>query len=128
MDVAAALDIPKSQLGAVMDSGASRHFCPDKSRFNNYREITSCPVKTADGHTFEVTGMSNVTIELLNGPGHSKVILKDAVYSPNLAFTLISVNCLDKAKCSTLFGNGMCKIINPLGTVMGTIPATNGLY
>ena len=35
-DVPKALQIPKSRLGACMDSGASRHYCPDHDKFENY--------------------------------------------------------------------------------------------
>ena len=34
--IAEALKVPKSRLGACIDSGASRHYCPDRSKFENY--------------------------------------------------------------------------------------------
>ena len=45
----------------------------------------------ADGQTFEAIGMGNVKIDLPNGSKCNTVILKDVVYTPKLAFTLISV-------------------------------------
>ena len=38
-DMANNLDIPKSRLGTCMDSGASRDYCPDWSKFTNYKEV-----------------------------------------------------------------------------------------
>jgi hypothetical protein len=38
-DVANGLDIPKSRLGTCMDSGASQDYCPDHSKFTNYKEV-----------------------------------------------------------------------------------------
>ena len=127
--VAEALQIPKSKCGAIIDSGASRHFCPDRSKFMNYKPIdNSHPINTADGRTFEAIGMGDVKIDLPNGSKRNTVILKDVVYTPELAFTLISVTRLDVAKCGVLFKNNMCTISYPDGKTMGTLPLSNGLY
>src|SRR5882762_8851417 len=45
-----------------------------------------------------------------------------------MAFTLISVGCLDEGNCSVTFQKGMCMIWNPDGRTMGTILRENGLY
>ena len=37
--VAEKLQVPKSKLGTCIDSGASRDYCPDHSKFSNYRPI-----------------------------------------------------------------------------------------
>ena len=56
--VAEALQIPKLKRGAIIDSGASQHFCPDWSKFTNYKPIeNSHPINTVDGRTFEAIGM-----------------------------------------------------------------------
>jgi hypothetical protein len=75
----------------ILDSGASRHFCPDKTKFENYRSITN-DIRTADGRTFKAIGMGNVRVELPNGNSSVPVMLKDCVYSPELAFTLLSIS------------------------------------
>jgi hypothetical protein len=49
VDVAVALQVPKSRLGAIMDSGATQHFCPDWSKFINYCPLENQTVNTADG-------------------------------------------------------------------------------
>jgi hypothetical protein len=38
-DVVNGLDILKSRLGTCIDSGASRDYCPDHSKFTNYKEV-----------------------------------------------------------------------------------------
>jgi GAG-pre-integrase domain len=57
-----------------------------------------------------------------------KAILKKAIYLPGLAFTLISINSLDEAKCEALFSGGMCTIRNRNGQTMAKIQKLNGLY
>jgi hypothetical protein len=37
--VADELDIPKSKLGTCIDSGTTCNYCPDCSKFSNYRSI-----------------------------------------------------------------------------------------
>jgi hypothetical protein len=37
--VAEDLDLPKSKLGTCIDSGASRDYCPDRSKFTNYKTV-----------------------------------------------------------------------------------------
>ena len=46
--IAAKLGIPLEPRNAIVDSGASQHYCPDKSKFKNFSPITD-NVKLADG-------------------------------------------------------------------------------
>ena len=114
-DVPKALQIPKSRLGACMDSGASRHYCPDRDKFENYRPISGRNITTADGHTLNALGVGDVHIELPNGAKRTKAILKEAVYAPDMALTLISISWLDDAGSSVIFRKGMCIMKNPQG-------------
>jgi hypothetical protein len=127
-DVAQSLQIPKSKRGAVVDSGASSHFCPDRAKFATFRAIEERPIKTADGRTLKAIGMGDVHIDLPNGSRRTKAVLKDAVYAPDMAFTLVSVGRLDDADCAILFKNRMCTIKDPSGRTMATLPRSEGLY
>ena len=82
----------------IVDSGASSHFSPDKNKFINYRKIMTEPVKATDGGFFSATGKGDLKIKLPNCPGHKPVtiMLQGVYYSPTIAFTLISVSCLDR--------------------------------
>ena len=72
--------------------------------------------------------MGNVLIELPNGVKHTKILLKDAIYAPDMAFTLISVSRLDEANGSAIFSGGMCTIKSVAGHIVTTIPHADGLY
>ena len=108
--IADSLKIPPSKCGVIVDSGASSHFCPDKSKFVNLRPLEGQNIHTANDRVIPGWGIGNVSIELSNGSGKTKCILKDTIYAPEMAFTLISVSHLDLANCSTTFTGGQCII------------------
>ena len=128
VEVANTLNVPKSQLGACIDSCTSRHYSPDHDVFINYCPINSTTITTADGCKLKALRKGNVQIELPNGAKHTKTILKEAIHAPDMAFTLILVGWLDNVKCSATFSGGMCTICNPSGCTMTTIPCANSLY
>ena len=59
--VADMLDIPKSRLGTCMSSGASQHYCPDHSKFTDYKPIEQ-KITTADGSTLMTASMGDLHI------------------------------------------------------------------
>ena len=50
VEVANTLNIPKSQLGACIDSGTSQHYSPDHDMFINYCPISNTTITAADSH------------------------------------------------------------------------------
>jgi hypothetical protein len=95
--------IPETCWGAIIDSGASRHFCSDQKRFTNLESINKS-VTTADGHTFQALGVGDIHIDLPNGQTKTTVTLKNTLYAPNIHFTLISLSCIVKGP--TLMDHG----------------------
>ena len=64
-NVTKALQVPKSQLGTCIDSGASRVYSPDSSKFANYKSINRS-ITTADGRQLKAVGMGDHEIDRLN--------------------------------------------------------------
>ena len=126
-NVAKSMQVPKSKLGTCVDSGASRDYCPDHSKFSNYKSIDR-DITTADGRTIKAIGMGDMHIKLPNGSKKTKTVFKDAIHAPNMAFTLISISRLDKAGYSITFKKEMCTINNKNNHTIATIPHTDGLY
>ena len=60
--VAESLDVPKSKLGTCINSRASQHYC-------------------------KAIGMGDLHLELPNGSGKTKVVFKDTIHAPAMAFT-----------------------------------------
>jgi len=116
----------------IVNCGASSHFLPDRFKFVNFEAISPEPIRAADGHTFSAIGRGDlvVTLSVKNGENGPPITLKRIYYAPKMAFTLISVACLDKAGCSLTIEDGECKIHSPqpYHTVLGSVPSVNNLY
>ena len=58
----------------------------------------------------------------------TKIIFRNAIHTPDMAFTLISISRLDKAGFAVTFNKGICSINSPTGKTIATIPHSDGLY
>ena len=86
-------------------------------------------IRAADRRTFRALGKGDIKITLPNGWQNSITItFKEVYYSPIMAFTLISVSCIDRAGFSLIFGGGICKIKTSSGKTISCIPQVRGLY
>ena len=72
--------------------------------------------------------MGDLHIELPNGLGRTKMVFKNTIHTPNMAFTLISISQLNKAGFSVTFNKAMCTIKTIKGQTITTIPCSDGLY
>ncbi|KAJ7446667.1 hypothetical protein FB451DRAFT_940928, partial [Mycena latifolia] len=46
---------PSAEYDMIVDSGATRHFSPNRANFTNFREISPVPIRAADGRSFNAT-------------------------------------------------------------------------
>jgi hypothetical protein len=115
---------------AIIDSGATSHFCPDRTKFITFSEITPQDVRTADRSSVSAIGQGDIKIDLLLGKFHTMVTLKNALYTPKMVFTLISTTRMAVAGYAIHFESRMCKIMSPLPArkVIATITQIDGLY
>ena len=86
-----------TRIKGIMDSGTDVHFCTTCENFVNFVTTPPWLIKAADGHTFYATGKGDVWINITNEDKTTWILLKDAHYSPDLGFMLISVPKLDCA-------------------------------
>ena len=126
-DVAVTTPIAKSTFGTCIDSGASNNYSPDRTKFSNYQEIDR-DITTADGRIIKAIGMGDLHLELPNGSKTSKVTFKNAVHSPSMAFTLLSISKLDMSGHKVTFQKQMCTIQDSKGITIAKIPHSQGLY
>ena len=129
-NIAKDLDLPVEYRGAIIDSGATSHFCPDRSKFTSYTSIEPQSIHTADSSSVSAIGRGNVSIDLPLGKTHTTVTLKDALYAPKMAFTLIATNQIAAAGLAVHFEDKICKILSPgpKRSVIAEIPQVDGLY
>ena len=125
--VAAKLGIPLEQLSAIVDSGASRHYCPDKSKFKNFTVITD-NVKLTDGRKVPALGVGDVEVTLPNGNKKNTVLLQNSIYTPEMVFTIISIVCITSAGALVTFEGNLCTITHSDGTAVVKIAHSDGLY
>src|SRR6202522_300616 len=118
------------QSGIIIDNGASRHFSPDRSKFLNYEEfVNQEPIRAPDRRPFHALVKGDIQIHLPNGKqGQTLITLKEAYYSPIMAFTLISVSSVDRAGLLLVIGGGICEIKTSKSRVIGRIPQICGRY
>ena len=121
------LEVLKSRLGTCIDSGASRDYCPDRSKFSNYKAIQR-RITTADGRTLKAIGSGDLHLELPNGSGKTKIVFKNAIHAPDIASTLISISRLDEAGYAITFNKRVCTIKSPSGKTIAIIPHVDGMY
>jgi len=99
----------------IVNCSASSHFSPDKSKFINFEAILPEPIHAADRHTFSAIGCGDliVTLPTRDGETGPPITLKQVYYALQMAFTLVSAACLDKAGCSLTIEDGECVICSP---------------
>lgn len=117
--------------GIIIDCGASTHFTPDRESLINYKNTSDpIPIRAADGRIFQATGKGDLRIEIPNGPGNkpTRVTLTDVYYSPNMAFTLVSVSRMTRAGYKLLFIKELAVIKSPKSKIIGRVPELRGLY
>ena len=127
---AEALTTGVAKCGTIIDCGASNHFSPEREKFLNYRELSPIPIKAADGRIFHALGKGDMKVSLPMGENNkpTTVTLKDTFYSPQMAFTLISVTRMTKAGLSCTMKGKTCTITSPSNKVIGRVPKIRGLY
>src|SRR5260221_13075963 len=72
--------------------------------------------------------MGDMQIIFPNNSKPTKVMLKDVYYSPHLAFTLVSVTRMTRARFKVLMEDTTCTIYNPSYQPIVQIPEVRGLY
>jgi hypothetical protein len=112
----------------VYDSGASTHMSPNRHRFTSFKEIPPRRITAAERTVFTATGIGNMRIAIPNGKTTNHITLKDVLYCPDLAFTLISLVRCDKAGFAVLLRDQHCTIRDAKGTTVGKIPLKEELY
>jgi hypothetical protein len=89
---ATAASIQTGRGGTIIDSGATSHFCPDRAKFITFEAIKAQDVRTADGSTISALGWGDIKVDLPLGNKYTTITLKNTLYTPKMALTLISAH------------------------------------
>ena len=128
--VTSALAAAPGQYVDVFDSGASVHISPYRERFTRFRELNPArAITAANGEQFLATGEGDVEIRVPNGGTTQLLTLRDVLYSPAVAFALVSIKRADEGGFTTIFEHGECRIVERASDLdVARVPLTNGLY
>jgi hypothetical protein len=91
----------------ILDSGASRHFCNDITKFKSLRTYgTARFVKVANGKHIRIRGFGECVVHMRDTMGRDcEIVLKDVAFVPEFSDNLISVKRLWKDnRIKTKFG------------------------
>jgi hypothetical protein len=97
------------------------------------KETDGCPltdVRTADGKTISALGQGDIKVDLPLGKKHTTVTLKNTLYTPKMALTLISAHQITTVGFTVQFENDACNILSPTPKrkLIASIAQVNGLY
>ena len=121
----------KDRTGAtvIIDMGVSSHMTPHQSLLKNYQSFPRRrTIRGANKGTFDALGISNLKIITQVGGKTIDIHLKDTLYAPKIAFTLISIGRCDDAGYHTEFTHQKCVIKSATGKVLLQAPKLYGLY
>jgi len=112
----------------LYDSGVSRHISPFQEQFLTYCNIPNHPITAANNCTFNAIGKGDIAVDVPHGPMSRHIVLKDALFTPKVRLTIISISCLMESRYEAQFKEGRC-IIMRRGDVIGSVPISkNGLF
>ena len=112
----------------LYDSGCTEHISPYQDDLTDFSDILLKLFRAANKQSFSATGIGKLTVDLPNHGRMSKLELTDVQYSPEVAYTLmslVSVGNLDQKGFVVKFGGGKCEITDPDGNIVGEVPKNN---
>ena len=113
----------------IIDTGASSHMTPHKNLLKDYQCFPKPrTIRAANKASFNAfgTGTLFLTTNIKGKP--VEIMLKNTLYAPETAFTLISIGKCDDARYHTEFGDQKCTIKSSAGKVLLQAPKLYGLY
>jgi hypothetical protein len=127
---ASATSVQAGRGSTIIDSGATSHFCPDCPKFITFEAIKAQDICMADGSTISALGQGDIKVNFLLGNKYTTVTLKNTLYTPKMALTLISAHRITAAGFTVQFENNACKILSPTPKwkLIASIAQVNGLY
>ena len=113
----------------ILDTGASSHRTPHRNLLANYSEFAKPrKIRAANKGTFEALGISPLIMPTKIHGKETKIMLRDTLYAPDIAFTVISIGKCDDAGYQTMFAQQKCIVKDAKGNTLLEAPKFHGLY
>ena len=117
-----AKSVQTSVKAKLYDSGCTNYISPYKSDFENLQAIEPRHFRAVNKQTFSTIGKGELVIDVPNDSGANELRLLEVLYSPEVAYTLVSIGRLDEDGFSVTFGGGKCTIRDANKEVVGVVP------
>ena len=111
-----------------IDSGTTQHMTSQRDWFENYKEVSTTPVRLADGRRIPVKGKGTINISIKVGGEIKENYLKEVLHIPDLKGNLFSVNRTIEIGNKVTFDQCGCIIRNRDGMMIGIAPRSRNLY
>jgi hypothetical protein len=95
-----------------------------RDTLEKFVDISQALFRAANKQSMKAVGMGEMTVNVPNGTDVSQIRLTEALYSPQVGYTLLSVGCLDDRCFSITFSGRKCTIRGLDGSHIGAIPKT----
>ncbi|KAL7278122.1 hypothetical protein ACG7TL_008093 [Trametes sanguinea] len=120
--------VPLTRYSRLIDSGASRHFDPNRDNFTTFRPISPIPINSADGRVFYATGEGDVRVAIRHSRHNINFTLRNVLYAPSMPVALTSISQLIESGFQVHFERDGCHVTMPNGTALPVIPERSSLY
>jgi hypothetical protein len=108
-----------------LDSGATDHFCNDKSAFLDIRRLPKhIQVRIGDNSIVPATGIGTVLLASKN----RRIQLTDVLFVPAIGTNLLSISKLTDKGCDVQFSKNGATILNPKVQPIATACKKSGMY
>jgi hypothetical protein len=114
--------------GAILDSRCTMHISPHRDLFTNYTPIDSIPITAANKTSFEVVGCDDVKMSWPNRNDTMRIMLRNVLHCPGIAFTLVSMSTMNRAGYVFALKSRRLLVKVPRGEKIAKITLENGLY
>ena len=111
-------------IAELYDSSCTNHISPYRDRFIDFQRTLPRAFKAANKQSFSTVGKGDLIIDIPDGDNFTQLRLTDVQYSPNVAYTLVSIGRLDEEGFTATFGQGKCVLKGPDGERLGEIRRT----
>jgi hypothetical protein len=78
----------------LIDSSATQHFEPKRTKFLTYQDITLMPITSADGNMFYAVGQGGVPVHTAWEGQPVKFTLQKVLHAPKMLLAFLSVHSM----------------------------------
>jgi transposase InsO family protein len=112
----------------IADSGTSSHISNSRDLFIDFTPLANHTITGLGEHKVMAIGKGTVKLDFKVDGNYVTNVLKDVLYTPEAANSLLSISKLDDAGGEAIFRRGWCTLTNAKGTKLATAKKMGKLY